>query len=97
MQQALDYEAQCKRAGGLSAPTRRALAQIAEGKAIPDLRCKCEVGARQQRELTFTLPKNSVSFCTAARRLGAHFAECCAMNQWPLLASPLAGNFTKRA
>ena len=32
MQQALDYEAQCKRAGGLSAPTRRVLAQIAEGK-----------------------------------------------------------------
>ena len=40
---------------------------------IPDLRCKCEVGVRQQLELTFTLPKNSVSFCTAARRLGAHF------------------------
>ncbi len=34
MQQALDYEAQCKRAGGLPAPTRRALAQIAEGKTI---------------------------------------------------------------
>ena len=34
MQQALDNEAQCKRAGGLSAPTRRVLAQIAEGKAI---------------------------------------------------------------
>jgi hypothetical protein len=34
MQQALDNEAQCKRAGGLSAATRRVLAQIAEGKAI---------------------------------------------------------------
>ena len=34
MQLALDYEAQCKRAGGLSAPTRRVLAQIAEGKTI---------------------------------------------------------------
>ncbi len=34
MQQALDYVAQCKRAGGLSAPTRRVLAQIAEGKTI---------------------------------------------------------------
>lgn len=32
MQRALDYEAQCKRAGGLSASTRRVLAQIAEGK-----------------------------------------------------------------
>jgi AraC-like DNA-binding protein len=34
---------------------------------------------RQQRELTFTLPKNSVSFCTAARRLGAQSAQCCNM------------------
>ncbi len=40
---------------------------------IADIRCKCEVGVRQKRELTFTLPKNSVSFCTAARRLGALF------------------------
>ena len=45
-------------------------ALLHEGR-IPDLRCKCEVGVRQKRELTFTLPKNSVSFCTAARRLGA--------------------------
>jgi hypothetical protein len=43
-----------------------------EGR-IPDLRCKCEVGVRQQRELTFRLPKNSVSFCTAARPLRALF------------------------
>ena len=34
MQQALDYEAQCKRAGGLSAPTRRVLAQIARGRPV---------------------------------------------------------------
>ena len=33
MQKALAYEAQCKRAGGLSAPARRALTQIACGKA----------------------------------------------------------------
>jgi hypothetical protein len=42
---------------------------------IPDLRCKCEVGVRQQRELTFTWPKNSVSFCTAVRRLGAQITD----------------------
>jgi hypothetical protein len=41
-----------------------------EGR-LPDLRCKCEVGVRQQRELTFRLPKNSVFFCTAARPLRA--------------------------
>ena len=34
MQQALDYEAQCKWAGGLSAPTRRVLAQIARGRPV---------------------------------------------------------------
>jgi len=34
MQQALDYEAQCKRAGGLPAPIRRALAQIARGRPV---------------------------------------------------------------
>ena len=34
MQQALDYEAQCKRAGGLPALTRRALAQIARGRPV---------------------------------------------------------------
>jgi hypothetical protein len=48
---------------------------------IADLRCKCEVGVRQQRELTFTLPKNSVFFCTAARRLGALFAKCCVLRE----------------
>jgi hypothetical protein len=49
-----------------------------EGR-IADLRCKCELGVSQQRELTFTLPKNSVFFCTAARRLGAQstfFLQC---------------------
>jgi hypothetical protein len=51
-----------------------------EGR-IADFRCAGEVGVRQQRELTFTLPKNSVSFCTAARRLGAHFAKCCALRE----------------
>jgi hypothetical protein len=34
MIKALAYQAQCKRAGGLPAPTRRALAQIATGKAV---------------------------------------------------------------
>jgi hypothetical protein len=41
-----------------------------------DLRCKCEVEVRKQRELTFILPRNSVSFCTAARRLGAQSNVC---------------------
>jgi hypothetical protein len=34
MIKALAYQAQCKRAGGLPAQTRRALAQIATGKAV---------------------------------------------------------------
>ena len=43
-----------------------------------------EVGVRQHWELTFTLPKNSVSFCTAARRLGAPFNRCCSTLKCPL-------------
>lgn len=34
MTKALAYQAQCRRAGGLPAQTRRALAQIANGKAV---------------------------------------------------------------
>jgi hypothetical protein len=41
----------------------RAVRVIRHQGRIPDLRCKCEVGVRQQREPTFTLPRNSVSFC----------------------------------
>ena len=37
MSKALAYQAQCKRAGGLSAQTRRALLQIASGKSVQDV------------------------------------------------------------
>ncbi|MFZ3585508.1 DUF2924 domain-containing protein, partial [Loktanella sp. DJP18] len=37
MTRALHHEAQCKRAGGLPAATRRALAQIAAGRAVRDV------------------------------------------------------------
>jgi hypothetical protein len=37
MAKALAYQAQCKRAGGLPAPTRRALEQIAAGRAAKDV------------------------------------------------------------
>jgi hypothetical protein len=37
MTKALSYQAQCKRAGGLPAQTRRALQQIASGKPVKDV------------------------------------------------------------
>jgi len=37
MAKALAYQAQCKRAGGLPAPTRRALEQIVAGRAARDV------------------------------------------------------------
>ena len=43
-----------------------------EGR-IADLRCKCEVGVGQQREPTFTLPRNSVFLY---RRKAAWSPEC---------------------
>jgi hypothetical protein len=51
MTKALAYQAQCKRAGGLPAQTRRALAQIATGKAVRSVSLtSTKVGTHYVRE-----------------------------------------------
>lgn len=51
MVKALAYQAQCKRVGGLSAQTRRALQQIAAGKSLKDVPMNAtKVGTHYVRE-----------------------------------------------
>jgi len=51
MEKALAYEAQCRRHGGLSAPTRKALKRIADGKPVAEAsRGSLKPGAHLVRE-----------------------------------------------